>query len=150
MTPFEYVYQYHRFVVYDPRMRLQFQASITGYNNKFSTDGSSEMGRVIGGLSRKYFQGRNLPKVFNIVNEPRIDPNQHFSQGSLNRVFQSRGSPYEFYHAVRLAFLAGQCNAQNAAAYCQKWFKNDCVSFAGAFDPWREPGGARVGAKPSR
>jgi hypothetical protein len=90
--------------------------------------------QLIWALSKKYFKSAaHLPNPFYIANEPRIDPGQHFSLGALNRAFQSRGSPYEFHHAVRLAFLAGRCNAMNAAAYCSKWFTNDCVAFAGNY-----------------
>jgi hypothetical protein len=138
MSPFEYVFQNHNFVVSDPRLGLNFQTSITGYSNKdYSTAGESEMLAITGSLAKKYFKGaRKLPNPFSILNEPRIDPNQHFSLGSLKRAFQSRGSPYEFYHAVRLAYLAGRCNKPNmisAADYCRKWFTNDCVSFAGNY-----------------
>jgi hypothetical protein len=134
MTPFEYVFQYHNFTVSDPRMGLNFQTTLSGYNNKFSSEGAAEVRQIVSGLSKKYFKSAaHLPNPFNILNEPRIDPAQHFSLGSLNRAFQSRGSPYEFYHAVRLAFLAGRCTATNADAYSRKWFTNDCVSFAGNY-----------------
>ena len=136
MSPFEYVFQYHNFVVSDPRLGLNFQTTITGYDNTQAVAGGGELTKVLWELSRKYFRSGQIPQVFNIPNEPRIDPNQHFSKGSLNRAFRSRGSPYEFYHAVRLAYLAGRCNAPgtpSAAAYCSKWFTNDCVSFAGNY-----------------
>jgi hypothetical protein len=134
MTPFEYLFQYHNFAVADPKMGLSFQTSISGYNSTYSTAGGAEMMQVTSGLAKKYFRSAaRLPTVFNILNEPLISPTENYSMGSLNRAFQSRGSPHEFRAAVRLAFLAGRCTATNAAAYCRQWFTNDCVSFAGNY-----------------
>jgi hypothetical protein len=138
MTPFEFVYQYHNFVVADPKMGLNFQTSITGYNNRWSDDGAGEMGRLISDLAMKFFRHTafKIPGTFYIQNDPRVDPTEEFYLGTLHRVFQSRGSPDEFRDAVRLAFLAGRCGTpktMTAAAYCQKWFTNDCVSFAGNY-----------------
>lgn len=133
MTPFEYVTQYHDFTVSDARLGLSVQAKLTGYNNHYSPEGDKQVVAITSTLARKYFRGKTLSSVFNIPGEPRIDSSQHFSVGSLRRSFQSRGSPYEFRHALRLAFLAGQCEAPgkpSAAAYASKWFTNDCVSFA--------------------
>lgn len=133
MDPFEYVAQYHDFAVDDARLGLSAKTTLHGYNNRFSTEGQKEMLQLTWALSRKYFHGKNLSRVFNIPGEPRIDGSQHFSIGSLNRAFQSRGSPIEFRHALRLAFLAGRCGTKGVpspAAYATKWFTNDCVSFA--------------------
>lgn len=136
LTPFEYVNQYHDFVVSDPRLGLSVKTSLTGYNNHYSAEGDKQVLAITSTLARRYYGGKTLPSVFNIPGEPRIDSGQHFSVGSLRRSFQSRGSPYEFRHALRLAFLAGQCQAPgkpSAAAYASKWFTNDCVSFAGNY-----------------
>lgn len=133
MTPFEYVTQYHDFVVSDPRLGLSVQTKLTGYDNRYSAEGDKQVVAITSALARRYFRGKTLSAVFNIPGEPRIDSSQHFSIGSLRRSFQSRGSPYEFRHALRLAFLAGQCGAEgkpSPAAYASKWFTNDCVSFA--------------------
>ncbi|MBL8730087.1 MAG: hypothetical protein JNM25_16805 [Planctomycetes bacterium] len=133
MTPFEYVTQYHDFTVVDARLGLSVQTKLTGYNNHYSAEGDKQVVAITSALARKYFRGKTLSSVFSIPGEPRIDSSQHFSVGSLRRAFQSRGSPYEFRHALRLAFLAGQCEAPgkpSAAAYAAKWFTNDCVSFA--------------------
>ncbi len=133
MTPFEYVTQYHDFAVSDPRLGLSVQAKLTGYNNHYSAEGDKQVVAITSTLARKYFRGKTLSSVFNIPGEPRIDSSQHFSVGSLRRSFQSRGSPYEFRHALRLAFLAEQCGVPgkpSAAAYASKWFTNDCLSFA--------------------
>ncbi len=133
MNPFEYVEQYHSFAVSDPRLGLRVTTQIAGYNNLYSVAGSKELSALLWNLSQKYFGKKQVPQVFSVRNEPRIDANQHFSIGSLNRVFQSRGSPYEFTHALRLAFLAGRCGAKGTLSpeqYAKKWFTNDCVSFA--------------------
>lgn len=136
MNPFEYVAQYHDFSVCDPRLGLRVATHLAGCSNVDSTDGAKEMAALLHGLSRKHFGGRQVPHVFSVRNEPRIDPGQHFSMGSPNRVFQSRGSPHEFNHALRLAFLAGRCGAKgmpNPEQYAKRWFTNDCVSFAGNY-----------------
>jgi len=133
MTPFEYVGQYHDFVVSDQRLGLSVKTRLTGYNNHYSAEGDKQVVIITSELARKYFRGKTLSSVFSISGEPRIDGSEHFSVGSLRRAFQSRGSPYEFRHALRLAFLAGQCGAPgkpSAAAYASRWFTNDCVSFA--------------------
>lgn len=136
MTPFEYVHSYHQFVVRDRRLGLEVSTQITGYANRFSAKGDAERSALIAGLSKRFFRGRKVPPVFNLEGDPRIDASQHFSLGSLRRVFQSRASPYEFHHGLRLAYLAGRCNHQgmpSAEQYVAKWFTNDCVSFAGNY-----------------
>lgn len=137
MTPFEFVDQYHKFTVNDARMGLSFQTEIKGYNNQVSKDGQTEIGNILYGLSRKYFNGGLVPRVFNIRNEPRISPSESYSIGALRRALLSRGSPYEFKAAVRLAYLADRIGPtrpyKSAADYCNKFFTNDCVSFAGNY-----------------
>src|SRR5262245_30585824 len=111
MTPFEFVFQYHNFVVTDPKMGLNFETSITGYNNKWSDTGAGEMGSLFSALAMKYFARSHfkIPGTFHIDGDSRVDPTEEFYLGTLHRVFQSRGSPDEFRDAVRLAFLAGRC-----------------------------------------
>jgi hypothetical protein len=139
MTPAEYVNEYHEFSVNDPLMGLSFQTIIKGYNSTYPEKGDAEFWKVMGAITQKYFGTSNTMgfcktnERFWIPNEPRVNPGEDFSPGSLRRAFVSRGSPDEFRDAVRMAFLAGRCNATNAAAYARTWFTNDCVSFAGNY-----------------
>lgn len=136
MSPFDFIKQYHDFSVSDGRLGLTVNTTISGYNNRYSLEGAGEMLRVTSNLASKYNRGKPLDREFVLPNEDRVDSGETFTLSSLQRAFQSRGSPDEFADALRLAFLAGRCGVPgqpSPGAYASKWFTNDCVSFAGNY-----------------
>jgi len=138
MTPFEFADRYHWLGVSDDRLGLDITVNISKYKADWATEDVNEASAVLD-LVAKQFVGLKggvgaLPAVFQIGGGgSRVDPSEWFCCAGIRRAFGSRGSPDEIRDALRLAVLVGRPGRLSPKEYAEKWFGQDCNSFAGNY-----------------
>jgi hypothetical protein len=135
MMPYEFVDAYHSLDVSDPRLGLDVTLDLKKYRSGWFKEDQAEAVAVLDAVAHKCCGLRRgnaeLPAVFTIGRDDRADPNEPFYCAGIRRAFGSRGSPEEIQDALRLAVLGGITSIPRAKAYAEKWFGQDCNSFAG-------------------
>src|SRR5688500_9989139 len=99
MTPEQFIVQYYKLPVEDPRMGLSLTLKIGKYEAAWTSAAITEATNVLDGVARKCckLKGGNaeLPPTFTIPHDSRVDPSEQFYCAGIRRAFGSRGSPDE-------------------------------------------------------
>ncbi len=133
MTPFEFADQYHQLDVQDDKLGLNVTLNISKYKADWAAEDVAEASAVLDAVAIRFFRMRGageLPAVFRIPGSPRADPDEKFCCAGIRRAFASRGSPGEISDALRIAVLVGRPGKLSPKQYGEKWFGQDCNSFA--------------------
>ncbi len=136
MTPFQFVQQYHKLVVHDPRLKLNCSINVQRYISGMPSEGRREYERILSRIAIRHLKLgfiRDIPTWFKIPNSDEMDPHEEFSKPGLRRAFGGRASPDELRDALRLARLVDRCTSGGATDYAQKWFGLDCNAFVGNY-----------------
>jgi hypothetical protein len=138
-TPEDYLRRFHAMSVVDARLGINAAFDITRYISGMDSKGELEKNKISGIIAGRYFGSKHFSvsdlikqsQPFRIKTETRIDANEPWTYGSIQRAFGGRASPGEFADGLRLAVLTGRCKAANAAAYAAEHFGLDCNAFVG-------------------
>jgi hypothetical protein len=131
-SPFEYVRGYHKLSLNDSGLGITGEANITRYIAGWKPDNNTEYWQTMAGLAKLLGKRstHQIPNVFTIPDDPRVNPTRQFLKESLRRAYEGRGSPDEFRDATHIAFLVKRFkHATEAKGYAEKWFGQDCNSF---------------------
>ncbi len=134
MTPFEFADQYHQLKIDDSALGLNVELNIKKYKNDWASEDINEASTVLTLVATKFLNLKNsnaVPATFSIPNSPKMDPTEEFCCAGIRRAFASRGSPGEMADALRIAVLVGRPGKLPPKEYGEKWFGQDCNSFAG-------------------
>jgi hypothetical protein len=133
MTPEQFIDQYYKLPVEDPRMTVSLTLKIRKYEAAWKTEAITEATNVLDGVARKCCKlkrgNAELPATFTIPHDSRVDPSEAFYCAGIRRAFGSRGSPDEMRDALRLAILAGRPMPSGPKKYAEDHFGQDCNSF---------------------
>jgi len=136
MTPFEYADQYHQLQLQDSLLGLDVTLNISKYKADWDMEDVAEASTVLNLVAMKFLKLRSVnevPAIFRIPNSPKVDPTEDFCCAGIRRAFASRGSPDEMIDALRIAVLVGRPGNLSPKEYGEKWFGQDCNSFAGNY-----------------
>jgi hypothetical protein len=133
MTPFEFADKYHQLQVEDSLLGLNVNLNISKYKADWAQEDVNEASAVLDLVAKRFLRLRgvgDVPAVFQISNNPKVDPSEQFCCAGIRRAFASRGSTGEMADALRIAFLVGRATP-TPKEYAEKWFGQDCNAFAG-------------------
>lgn len=136
MTPFEFADRYHQLEVSDALLGLSVTLNISKYKADWAAEDVQEASTVLDKVAKRFTGHKSvgaLPATFQITGSPRADPTEWWCCAGIRRAFGSRGSPDEIADALRLAVLVDQPGKLSPKQYAEKWFGQDCNSFAGNY-----------------
>lgn len=137
MTPFQFVDTYHNLPVNDSRLGLNVNLDLKVYKSGWFPDDQTKATQVLDAVARKCCGlkrgNADLPAVFRIGADPRVDPTEEFYCQGIRRAFGGRGSPDEIKDALRLAVLGGVTTHSQAKKYAEDQFGQDCNAFVGNY-----------------
>lgn len=136
MTPFDYADQYHQLQVQDSQLGLDVTLNIRKYKADWAKEDVAEASTVLNLVATRFLNLRSfneVPAVFRIPNSPNVDSTEDFCCAGIRRAFASRGSYSEMSDALRIAVLVGRPGNLSPKEYAEKWFGQDCNSFAGNY-----------------